>query len=835
MGSAIWSFSMGMQAFSVDYTSKWFFLSMGLFGGALGSNWILAFVNDYVADRSRRTRTVQYLYFVEPFLLLFFAITNPLHNLIWEKIEFGNSNSNLSFSVNHGYLFVLHVFYVFSIYALSVYKLCRVIPGAHKIYKVQVVLILFSISFPLLVIPFYAFGLMETRSLFYLRLCLHFFSAILMFAALKKYRLLDVLPAARKSLYRAQKDAFVIFNNNLQIVDANHDAMALLGGEIVGKDGELILSGWPILQQLIRDKVNCEKEFDYFKDQENPLRFEVRYWSVMEDERLVGSIMTIRDITPRWKLQQELVDAKLEADSSNKAKSTFLANMSHEIRTPLGVITGYSDILMAMEEEGSEKWSIIRQLKVNSSHLMQVIDDILDLSKIEAGKMDLSLISCSPWQLVLEAHESLQVKAKEKGIHVHVNSVGLLPCQALIDPTRVRQILINLLSNAIKFTEARGRVFVEISARTEPNIRDRADLIFRVKDEGIGMTEPQLRELFKPFQQADSTTSRRFGGTGLGLSIIHKLIQIMDGKIEVESSPGNGTTFITSIPCRLSFPNQTWIDPQIQPSVAQLKSDSKTLAALKAEGKLLLAEDNPDNQKIILFHLKNSGLKIEVANNGLEAKQKALADSFDLILMDMQMPLCDGYAATAHLRQAGYSAPIIALTANAMKHDREKCISAGCSEYLSKPISPDLLIKTIKKYLIQNKSDTSSRKENQNNDLLLVNEPENDFLDSISGDPEFLQIVDEFVSRLPSRSEDLMHSIREGNIGRVKTISHQLKGSAKMYGFPEISDLAHEIENSINKEDSIIRLNNLVKELSNLLLSIFEKHNSEKMVFVRAS
>lgn len=376
---------------------------------------------------------------------------------------------------------------------------------------------------------------------------------------------------------------------------------------------------------------------------------------------------------------------------ANQAKDDFLANMSHEIRTPMTAILGFADTLAEPGLTDEERQVATSTIRRNGAHLMQIISDILDLSKIQAGQLSVELLSCAPRSIVEEVASMMRVRAQERGLTFAVEYEGLVPATIRTDPTRLRQVLLNLVGNALKFTRS-GTVRLRVEL-VPPN------LCFEVIDTGIGMTPEQLTNVFKPFTQADETTTRRFGGTGLGLTICDNLARFLGGTITASSELGVGSRF------------KVTIDPGPLDGVALIDPYSVTAEPLEPEGsppesvdltgvRVLLAEDGPDNQRLISTILRKAGAIVEFAADGQEALAAVSAaeergQSFAVILMDMQMPVMDGYTASRTLRARGYAGPIIALTAHAMAHDRAKCIEAGCEDYAAKPISRQRLLEIV--------------------------------------------------------------------------------------------------------------------------------------------
>ena len=408
---------------------------------------------------------------------------------------------------------------------------------------------------------------------------------------------------------------------------------------------------------------------------------------------LIGSWISV--MMERQLEADELKRAKEAADAANEAKSTFLANMSHEIRTPLTSIIGFSEAALDDDQTPEERIAALRTIRQSSDHLLNLINDVLDFSKVEAGELDVSNDPMSPLQLVAEVESIIGAHAHKKGLEFGVDYDFPLPDAINSDPLRLKQILLNLCGNAIKFTDS-GSVRIRLEYDGSQD-----ELRFIIQDTGIGMTAEQVQNLFRPFRQADASISRRFGGTGLGLSLSKRLAHLLNGDLEVDSEHGAGSTFILSI--RLARPEGATV--KLVDSLADVKTRERDVQSKipvgKLSGHILLAEDNQLIQQFVQKLLEKMGTTVTPAANGKMAVELALNKSFDLIYMDMQMPEMSGVDAVKTLRANNYAGPIVMLTANVTMEDRALCKEAGSSDFLTKPIDRQQLYRMTEKYIKQ--------------------------------------------------------------------------------------------------------------------------------------
>ena len=426
-----------------------------------------------------------------------------------------------------------------------------------------------------------------------------------------------------------------------------------------------------------------------------------------------GLARAIRYALTRREMEAERVE-RLRAETENRSKSEFLAHLSHELRTPLTAILGYTDLLLAADEAPDKNH--LQIIKRNGRHLLSLLNDVLDLSKIEAGKLEIEHLDVHLHSFVNEICSLISVNAQDKNLRLNVLAKTALPVKIKTDPTRLRQILLNLLGNAIKFTEE-GEVSLHIA---EAHLRNKTYLHFSIRDTGVGISKTDIERLFKPFTQVANTLTSRQQGTGLGLAISRQLAQCLGGNISVKSQPGVGSVFTLYInPGNLENIERKPLDSRSNLDVTTIST------AFSFKGHVLVTDDLPDIRMLLGHLITSFGGRVTYASDGQEAidlvqRKTAEGDGFDLLIMDSQMPVLDGLSATRLLRDQGYQKPILALTAASLRGERERCLAAGCDDYLSKPIDAATLLTRIQKLLQQNQQQRQLQGSVQGKHILLV-------------------------------------------------------------------------------------------------------------------
>ncbi len=535
-----------------------------------------------------------------------------------------------------------------------------------------------------------------------------------------------------------------------------------------------------------------DNSIDYVRDSKK--------WSVLEVVlgvvvSFLALLLLIRDINIRNKLEEELRIAKKLADDNATLKEQFMANMSHEIRTPMNAILGFTDLIQKTKLDATQT-DYLKAIRISSSNLLNIINDILDFSKIEAGKLLIEKISFSLGAIVDSLHVMFLEKAREKNIGFEVSIDEKIPAYLFGDPTRLSQILVNLINNAIKFTET-GRV--RLNCELKRIEHDVAELVFRVRDTGIGISPEKLDHVFDRFNQGNKETTRKYGGTGLGLSIVKDLVELQNGEITVKSKVNAGSEFVVKISYPVSY----------ETTGSLLENQYSSLPAI-SNNKLsvLLAEDNELNQKLAMTYLAGFGLNVDVANNGLVALEKLKKKKYDLVLMDIQMPLLDGYSTAQKIRnELKLSLPVIAMTAHIMPGEKEKCLGFGMNDYISKPFKEVELHSIVSKYLVEiidpgatvngKVTDLSHSKGFKSTvDLRALKEMSR-------GNNQFIrEMIDLYLENTPGDLETIDKAINSADYNTIRSISHRMKTSLGFMGLQHLLEPLSSMEDlSENNKD----------------------------------
>ncbi len=539
-----------------------------------------------------------------------------------------------------------------------------------------------------------------------------------------------------------------------------------------------------------------------------PLRVNATYITDTED-KIAYAISIFEDITDVKENEKNLLLAKKLAEESVILKETFLANMSHEIRTPMNAILGFTDLLLKKNLGATEK-DYVQTIKTSGETLLRIINDILDVSKIDSGMMIFEEHPISIKETFSSLNILLSHKAVEKNLGLSFDYDNAIPDTLLGDPTRLTQIILNIVGNAIKFTK---KGTVEVFAKLVSSTKETDEIEISVKDTGIGIPQDKLDFIFERFTQAEAHTTRNYGGTGLGLSIAKQLIELQGGSLKIKSMEGVGSVFSFTLPFKKpieTYAKNKSVDQGTDIDFSKLNNLS-----------ILLVEDNIINVKFVQSLFSQHGLRVDIAENGKKGIEKLLNNNYDLVLMDIEMPEMNGYETTRYIREHLNSAiPIIAMTAHAMAGEREKCIKLGMNDYISKPINSEQLFKKMLTFAADiNLTKTTSMDKIMNLDLLFR---------TVNGNKKvIMEIMNVFLVQLPEDVAAINEAVKNEDFVAVKRQCHKMKSSVSIMGMEALVKLLEEMEELGHKEEGIGRIKELNVQVAGLAEKALKEVNEE--------
>ncbi len=531
-------------------------------------------------------------------------------------------------------------------------------------------------------------------------------------------------------------------------------------------------------------------------------------------DRQSAVLATAIDITERKKIEAELILAKEIANEANKVKSNFISNVSHEIRTPLNSIIGLTDLIIDDENLTRKQMDNMKSIKYSSDHLLGVINDVLDFSKLEAGKVELENTEFDLFTLVLETIKTFEFKAKEKNIIINSDIDTTIPPVIKGDPSRLRQVFLNLISNAVKFT---SEGHIDIQVKTLKLNTEKTELRFSVSDTGIGIPEDRQKQLFQNFTQVSSDTFRKYGGTGLGLSICKKIIELQNGKIGLKSIKGMGSTFWFTLGFGVS-------DRSFIPDMSKVGQRIRDLKGTK----ILLVEDDQMNQFVMKQIIGKWQAIIEIAHNGLEAITKLETTDYDVVLMDLHMPELNGYETAKIIRQnkgtvINNKIPILALTADVASETRQKVNEAGMNDFITKPSEQKIIYEKIvtaisnsKTEFVEKKAEQTTTTQTESSEsirkskLRVRKSLEDIFDDNLE---ETLSLISRFLKEIPRTILGINEALFEQDLDTVNKLVHRIKPGYSYMGFGEVSDKISQIQELTRSKSNLPQLEVLCKEL----------------------
>jgi PAS domain S-box-containing protein len=690
--AAFWCFFDSLSDLSNSIPAKEFWGNLSyLWIALIPVAWLIFTLQFTKSEKYLRYRNLGFLLYIIPAITFLLVLTNDSHHLMISESRFIKTGQFLIWDQTFGWWGWIHATYSYLLLFSGIIHLVKKLTTLPRILRSQVVIILAAILVPVIINILYTFKISPSYPIDPTKFSFTF-TGIVCFWGMFRFKLFEMIPAARNAVVEDMSGIMVILDNQNNIIDINTAAKNIFGGS----DKDFV--GKPIID-ILGDRASIFIRYEHVLKVDEKISIDIKdgkkYYDLKitplfdNKNRLIGRFIILYDISNLEEAINELKESRRSAEDANKAKSQFLAAMSHEIRTPLYGIIGMTELLAPANHTQEEK-VYLQSVQSCANSLLDIINDILDFSKIEAGKMELEKTIFNLRNLMDMTVQTFSHQKIEKDIELVSNIDDAIPECLIGDPGRIRQIFVNLIGNAFKFTE-KGKI--EIRAERLDSENQQVLVRFSVLDTGIGIPEDKISSLFKSFQQIDNSTTRKYGGTGLGLAIVKNLTEMMGGNIQVESKLGIGSRFSFILPLLKSENN-----------VAKIKPDSE----VDFQGKdihILLAEDNKVNQVLMAKILEKKKIRVDIAENGQAALCKLEEKNYDLILMDVQMPVMDGYETTLAIRRneavSGKHMPIIALTANATEEDKKKCLETGMDDYLTKPVKSEKLFGCLYKYIVE--------------------------------------------------------------------------------------------------------------------------------------
>ena len=680
---AFWTLCYTLELSFVTLPTKVFWTNLMYIGITAVPAFWLVFTRQYSGEHGFPWKWL----FIEPLLTILMAWTNPWHGLLHHQRYIEAPIHFDILLVEHGSFFWVHTAYSYVLLVWGSVLLIRRLIRVPQLYRSQTIAILLGLLSPWGANVMYLFGFNPFPHLDLTPFAFIVMGLVVFWGAFR-FQLLTVVPIARDTVIDGMEDGIIVFDSEDRIIDYNPGALRLMNRpneNLIGQYATDVFSDYPDLIVRFSNVESAHEEIVIDNDP-IPLVYELRISSLHDKlGRLRCRVLLIHDITWLKAVERDLRASKEMAEAANKAKSEFLANMSHEIRTPMNGILGMSELLLDTNLDDEQK-NYLKTVRKSADLLLTIINDVLDFSRIEAGKLQLDPTPFALEEMLGVALNPLAALAEKKALRFQWDITPEVPRVLLGDPDRLNQIIINLVGNAIKFTESGYvSVLIDLENQTEETV----SLHITVTDTGIGISKDKQSIIFEAFSQADSSMTRQYGGTGLGLAIAVRLVEMMGGRMWVESELNQGSCFHFTVV----------LEKRVQSSSNTPQTSTQGLTLIKPRLRILLVEDNPMNQIFAQGILKKLSCEITTTENGQEAIDALEKQTFDLILMDGQMPKMDGFEATQIIRSketgTGRHIPIIALTAHAMTGDRERFLEAGMDDYLSKPYTPGQLVDII--------------------------------------------------------------------------------------------------------------------------------------------